>query len=138
MPVTTELGGFVEESTEQKLSDLGRCLYGQDFNDGENTMKGEGDSFKEGVDGVGVLIVIDCIAWWTEIGELGTLLSFCLLGNDFSSSLNVSLLKLIALEVVAVNIAWGDPTDGLPSAETIVWAPRFLPLLDTEERGVGV
>ena len=59
---TTELGGFVEESTEQKLPDLGRCLYGQVFNDGENTIKGDCASLKEGVDGVGDLIDMDCIA----------------------------------------------------------------------------
>jgi hypothetical protein len=38
--------------------------------------------------------------------------------------------------VLPVNTASGSPTDGLPSAEVIVWGPRFRPLLDAEELGV--
>ena len=67
--VTTELEGLVDDSTELKLSHLECFLRGEGFKDGEKTRKGEGDSLsclvlscREGVDGVGDRIDMDCIA----------------------------------------------------------------------------
>ena len=47
------------------------------------------------------------------------------------------MFELIALNVVALKISFGDPTEEFPRAAAIVWAPRFLPLLEAEELGVG-
>jgi hypothetical protein len=94
----TELGGFEEESIEQKLPDLGRCLLGYGFNDGENTMKGDPASLSrmkfpcdEGVDGAGDLRHIDCMALCTKVGELTVVLSLCLRGTALRPLIGLSL-----------------------------------------------
>lgn len=129
--------GAIEESTVQKLPDLGRCLNGQGLNDGENTMKGDDDSLSrepfscnEDVDGVGDLIDMDCNALFTRVGESAILLPL-IRCND--PSFVLSSLELMAVKVVAVKRAFVSPKAGLPSVETIVCAPRFLPRLDTEQ-----
>ena len=69
--VTTELGCFVDDSIDPRLSHLKCCRRGDGFKDGENKRKGDGDSLScivlsctdsEGVDGVGDRIDMDCIA----------------------------------------------------------------------------
>lgn len=165
----------MEEFSEEKLSDLGRCLYGHGFNDGEKTMKGEpaslsrmifpcdegvdgfgdliGHGFNdgentikgelgslsrmlfpcnEGMDGVGDLIDMDCMAWSTKIGENAVLLLLFRRGNAFIPLFSSSSLELIAVKVLALKAPFGTPTYGLTTADTIVWAPRFRPLLDDE------
>ena len=94
----TELGGVEEESSEQKRPDLGRCLFGHGFNDGENTMKGDPASLSrmkfpcnEGVNGAGDLRPMDCMALCTKVGELTIVLSLCLRGTALRLLIGLSL-----------------------------------------------
>ena len=46
----------------------------------------------------------------------------------------IVLSRSLDLSSLVEDSALGNPADGLSSVHTIVWAPLFLPLLDTDER----
>lgn len=157
---------LLEESSEQKLSDLVRCRYGPGLADGENTMNDDevllsripfSRSDWDGVDGAGDLMDMDCIKRCMMTGELAAMFSShfggCCLENAVKvnpflllpalcvlSSLVTAPVAPIALEVPSVvYTVFGTARLWLPSVvETIVWAPRFFPRLDSkEEEGLG-
>lgn len=147
---------LLEESSEQKLSDLVRCRYGPGLTDGENTMKDDevllsripfSRSDWDGVDGAGDLMDMDCIKRCMMTGELAAMFSSrfggCCLENAVNPLCVLSFLVTApvaptALEVPSVvYTVFGTARLWLPSvAETIVWAPRFLPRLDSIEEEV--